>query len=207
MENFWFYCARRDIIRHLPGLRKLATERFPNMPFHLVGVGIDYTSFPPAFQVFPLEALFSDSTSGSDRDIAEHAYRIHRLAQKGKDGTILTKITQPQGPAGFTIKFVEVLISNADSFDIKKPLFGEKVPRQIGQDDESRELEVVEYDRIDEFFNSLIPEVYTIDDAALTQIMRRLRKPEPEKKGSERIRVREIIMPAESSSFTFSMPA
>lgn len=178
LEDFNIYCVRRDIIRYLPGLRKLAEEKFPSTPFGQVGVDINYGIVPPAFGVFLLETLTHDSNS----DVADQASRLHRRAQQGKDNSILVRVTRSkrEGPKffrdAFTITQVEVLISNADDFKASKDFPGEKVPRMVCQDDQSRELESVGYDRIDEFLSSLVPEGTTLtDDKALTQFTQDLR--------------------------------
>lgn len=197
-------------MRHLPGIRKLAQKQFPDTPFNLIGVDIDYNTLPFVFSVFRLEDLLNDPY----RDFADHASRVHRLAvEKGRNDTILTRITLPKGGDEAIIKHIEVLISNADSFNVQKPVFGEKVPRLTGQDSESQELDVVAYDRIDEYFTSLVPGKYKLDDEALTQIIESLRPPEPDRSKPVTMQhtsqVLEMKKPADtaSSGFTFTAPA
>lgn len=178
MDNFNAYCVRRDIIRYLPGLRKLAQEKFPSIPFGSIGIDIDYTIVPPAFNAFLLEDLSSDP----DRDIADQASRLHQRAQDGKDDSILARVVRSRKVRPNYFKdttdktYTEVLISNADEFAAENKSSGEKVPRLICQDDQSQELETVTYDRVDEFLSSLVPEGTTkMDDGVLSLVTQNLR--------------------------------
>ena len=48
--------------RHLPGLKEIASRKFPDTPFKHLGIRINLTRHPPVLGVFSLEKAMSDPT-------------------------------------------------------------------------------------------------------------------------------------------------
>lgn len=82
-EKFILYCIRRDVLRHMPGLKKLSKRLWKDERFSTIGTSIDYTTLPPRFEVFLLKSLL-DQVTGFDTALEK---RLTRLLQPHEQGT------------------------------------------------------------------------------------------------------------------------
>lgn len=53
--QFVWYAAEADALHHAPGLRALATRKYPDVAFENIGIGVDYIASPPILDVFKLQ--------------------------------------------------------------------------------------------------------------------------------------------------------
>ncbi|KAH8118612.1 hypothetical protein DFH11DRAFT_1568335 [Phellopilus nigrolimitatus] len=173
-RDFVLYCSRRDVLRHLPGLQKLAERKLPDVAFHFVGVGIDYTTLPPTFEVFRLETLLDELTFvGKDSvEAARDVYSTLKKAREGKQDALLVRITQTEGKGKTITTHTEISLDNVGAFLISEEemtLPGTtRLERPVGQDGNLNPVEVVECDKIDDFLRKLEADIARPDDVGVT---------------------------------------
>ncbi|KAI5119516.1 hypothetical protein M0805_002452 [Coniferiporia weirii] len=158
-DEFVFYCARRDLLRHLPGVQNLAKRQFPNIPFNTIGVVIDYSTLPPRFQVKRLETFVNETTRRREVVITERTNAVLKRAHAGKDDVIFTKIIQSSGKGNLSTTYTEVSITSANAFnvpaDVRPPSSKVELKRITALDSDWNPLEVVEFDLVDKFLYEL----------------------------------------------------
>ncbi|KAL5487785.1 hypothetical protein ACEPAI_5893 [Sanghuangporus weigelae] len=159
--EFILYCIRRDIIRHLPGLRALAKQKLQNIDFNLVGVGIDYTRLPTRFEVFRLQTLLSQ-ISGHEPATATRLTRLLKKAKKGGKDEIFIRAVLPYGSGKTKTEYAEVSLKSVDAFTVsenERHTIDQKIKRPVGVCDRSP-LEVVPHDKTDKYMaEKLEPEL------------------------------------------------
>ncbi|KAH8117982.1 hypothetical protein DFH11DRAFT_1741037 [Phellopilus nigrolimitatus] len=57
--------AGHDIRRHLPGLRNLAMQKYPDTPFDSLGITLDYCPFPPILDILPITSLMTEDDAST----------------------------------------------------------------------------------------------------------------------------------------------
>ncbi|KAL5527647.1 hypothetical protein ACEPAG_6448 [Sanghuangporus baumii] len=148
--EFVLYCIRKDVIRHIPGLRALTKQKLQNIDFNLVGVGIDYTRLPTRFEVFRLQTLLSQ-ISGHEPATATRLTRLLKKAKQGVKDEVFIRAVLPYGSGKTKTEYVEVSLKSVDAFTVsenEEHTIAQKIKRPVGVCDRSP-LEVVPHDKTD----------------------------------------------------------
>lgn len=155
------YCVRRDVIRHLPGIRNIAEQRLQNTDFSLVGVGIDYTRLPTRFEVFRLKTILSQVIGHEPGVVNRLNGQLKRVKEGIKDELFVRAII-PLGSGQTRTEYVEVSLKSVDAFAI--PNKGQapdlSVKRPVGFCGLRETFKVVPFDKTDEYMaEKLVPEL------------------------------------------------
>lgn len=97
---FFHHLFTRDARNHLPRLRRLASEKYPEKTKTALIICIDYTALPPKYSVVPLEDYEKSrlETDGSANAEARNDTLIERARENpGKFTIIQSKIANGQG--------------------------------------------------------------------------------------------------------------
>ncbi|THH12215.1 hypothetical protein EW145_g137 [Phellinidium pouzarii] len=155
-KDFLFYCVRRDVIRHLPGIRKLAERQLPNIPFNVIGVDINYATLPPKFDVFSLEIFLEELMIHRETILINRVLNVLKYARNGRTDMVFTKVLQ--GKIHTMTAYTEISIASADAFIVRegdRPSREVESRRLVGQSIKLNPLEAVDFDRVDSFIQEL----------------------------------------------------
>ncbi|KAL5507993.1 hypothetical protein ACEPAH_5611 [Sanghuangporus vaninii] len=152
-REFVFYCIRRDIIRHLPGLRVLAKQKLKSIDFNLVGVGVDYTRLPTRFEVYRLQTLLSQ-VSGHEPATATRLTGLLKKAKKCIKDEVFIRAMLPYGCGKTKTEYVEVSLKSVDAFTVsenERNTIDRRIKRPVGVCGRSPLEVVVPHDKADKY--------------------------------------------------------